>query len=194
MRPKRVALVALALAAVTAPAVAQGEIEQQSQADESMQPQLFGADEQQAFGLAPFELAYLKLRERADGELASGELGPDIVVDGVRAPDGDVREPTRNEVLEEAKRLRDALAEARAIEEISAGGGGYASAATVQCESGGDYSIDTGNGYYGGYQFDQSTWDNYAPEEYVGVRPSEVPPEVQDAVAASVTYDAWPNC
>jgi len=29
-----------------------------------------------------------------------------------------------------------------------------------QCESSGDYSIDTGNGYYGAYQFDQSTWNS----------------------------------
>src|SRR4051794_36823896 len=27
-----------------------------------------------------------------------------------------------------------------------------------QCESSGDYGIDTGNGYYGAYQFDLSTW------------------------------------
>jgi peptidoglycan hydrolase-like protein with peptidoglycan-binding domain len=29
-----------------------------------------------------------------------------------------------------------------------------------QCESSGDYSIDTGNGYYGAYQFDLSTWQS----------------------------------
>lgn len=29
-----------------------------------------------------------------------------------------------------------------------------------QCESSGDYSINTGNGYYGAYQFDQSTWNS----------------------------------
>ena len=29
-----------------------------------------------------------------------------------------------------------------------------------QCESSGDYSINTGNGYYGAYQFDQATWNS----------------------------------
>lgn len=29
-----------------------------------------------------------------------------------------------------------------------------------QCESSGDYSINSGNGYYGAYQFDQQTWDS----------------------------------
>jgi hypothetical protein len=26
------------------------------------------------------------------------------------------------------------------------------------------------------------------------VNPAEAPPEVQDAAAAAVPYDAWPNC
>ncbi|WP_416061351.1 transglycosylase family protein [Rhodococcus indonesiensis] len=30
--------------------------------------------------------------------------------------------------------------------------------AVAECESGGNWSIDTGNGYYGGLQFSQSTW------------------------------------
>jgi hypothetical protein len=71
-------------------------------------------------------------------------------------------------------------------------GGGYASAATVQCESGGDYSIDTGNDYYGAYQFDSGTWDTYGDPAYAEA--NEAPPAVQDAAAASVPYDAWPNC
>ena len=28
----------------------------------------------------------------------------------------------------------------------------------VRCESGGNYNINTGNGYYGAWQFDRSTW------------------------------------
>lgn len=71
-------------------------------------------------------------------------------------------------------------------------GGGYASASTVQCESGGDYSINTGNGYYGAYQFDSGTWDAYGDPAYAEA--SDAPPAVQDAAAASVPYDAWPNC
>ena len=30
--------------------------------------------------------------------------------------------------------------------------------AIAQCESGGNWSINTGNGYYGGLQFDRGTW------------------------------------
>ena len=30
-----------------------------------------------------------------------------------------------------------------------------------QCESGGNYAINTGNGYYGAYQYDLQTWGNF---------------------------------
>jgi transglycosylase-like protein len=62
----------------------------------------------------------------------------------------------------------------------------------INCESGGDYSINTGNGYYGAYQFDSGTWDAYGDPAYGEA--NEAPPAVQDAAAAAVPYDAWPNC
>ncbi|CAM5317424.1 hypothetical protein SFUMM280S_10801 [Streptomyces fumanus] len=50
---------------------------------------------------------------------------------------------------------------------------GNASAATesewdavAQCESGGNWSINTGNGYYGGLQFSASTWAAYGGTQY----------------------------
>src|SRR3712207_4131601 len=36
----------------------------------------------------------------------------------------------------------------------------------ADCESGGDWSINTGNGYYGGLQFSQSTWEAYGGTAY----------------------------
>lgn len=49
------------------------------------------------------------------------------------------------------------------------------------------YGTNTGNGYYGAYQFDQSTWDNAVTNaghpEWAGRRASEAPPEIQDAAA-----------
>ncbi|HEX8762408.1 MAG TPA: ubiquitin-like domain-containing protein [Candidatus Saccharimonadales bacterium] len=50
------------------------------------------------------------------------------------------------------------------------------------CESGGNYQTNTGNGYYGAYQFSQSTWDRIARNK-MGVpytRADLAPPEVQD--------------
>jgi hypothetical protein len=70
---------------------------------------------------------------------------------------------------------------------------GYAGAggATVQCESGGDYyAVDPSGTYWGGWQFDQQTWDAYAPSGEWG----SATPAQQDAAAAAVPYDAWPHC
>ena len=36
----------------------------------------------------------------------------------------------------------------------------------AECESGGDWGIDTGNGYYGGVQFSPSTWRAFGGGEY----------------------------
>lgn len=38
--------------------------------------------------------------------------------------------------------------------------------AVAECESSGDWSINTGNGYYGGLQFAQSTWEGFGGTEY----------------------------
>jgi hypothetical protein len=63
-----------------------------------------------------------------------------------------------------------------------------------QCESGGNYSTNTGNGYYGAYQFSQGTWNSLG---YSGV-PSQASPATQDAAAAQLAsrsgFGQWPVC
>ncbi len=61
------------------------------------------------------------------------------------------------------------------------------------CESGGNWATNTGNGYYGGLQFDQSTWLANGGGQYAS-RADLATREQQIAVASRVTYDAWPNC
>ena len=63
------------------------------------------------------------------------------------------------------------------------------------CESGGNWAVNTGNGYYGGLQFNLGTWQSYGG---TGL-PSENSRETQIAVAtrlrdASGGYGAWPHC
>jgi len=57
-------------------------------------------------------------------------------------------------------------------------------------ESGGNYAINTGNGYYGAYQFLPSTWDTTASHagrrDLIGVLPSSASPYDQDELAWSL--------
>lgn len=63
-----------------------------------------------------------------------------------------------------------------------------------QCESGDNYQIDTGNGFYGAYQFAESTWLSLG---YTGF-PNQAPPAVQDQAAerlqAEDGWAPWPAC
>lgn len=66
------------------------------------------------------------------------------------------------------------------------------------CESGGDYGRNSGNGYYGAYQFGYGTWQSVAPSEWAGKLPSDSPPNIQDIAAqrlqARSGWGQWPAC
>jgi LysM repeat protein len=81
---------------------------------------------------------------------------------------------------------------------------GNASAATsaewdavAQCESGGNWAINTGNGFYGGLQFTNSTWAAYGGTAYAA-RADLASKAQQIAVAEKVLAGqgkgAWPVC
>ncbi|MDR7328859.1 resuscitation-promoting factor [Corynebacterium guangdongense] len=67
----------------------------------------------------------------------------------------------------------------------------------AQCESGGNWSINTGNGYQGGLQFSQSTWAAYGGTAYAPTA-DQASREQQIAIAektqASQGWGAWPAC
>nr|WP_184784901.1 resuscitation-promoting factor [Amycolatopsis jiangsuensis] len=68
----------------------------------------------------------------------------------------------------------------------------------AQCEATGNWAANTGNGYYGGLQFDKQTWNAYGGDQYASL-PSEASREQQIAVAEKVRdsrggYGAWPVC
>ena len=70
--------------------------------------------------------------------------------------------------------------------------------ALAQCESGGNWSINTGNGYYGGLQFNKQTWDAYGGTQYAAY-PHQATREQQIAIATKLRdsrggYGAWPAC
>ncbi len=63
----------------------------------------------------------------------------------------------------------------------------------ARCESGGNWATNTGNGYYGGLQFDHGTWAAHGGLQYA-YNADGATREQQIAVASRVTYDAWPHC
>ena len=67
----------------------------------------------------------------------------------------------------------------------------------ARCESGGNWAIDTGNGYYGGLQFSLGTWQQYGGAEYAGY-PHQATRDEQIIVAerlrAARGYAPWPAC
>ncbi|MGI5521237.1 transglycosylase family protein [Micromonospora sp. CA-259024] len=69
--------------------------------------------------------------------------------------------------------------------------------AIAQCESGGNWKINTGNGYYGGLQFSQSTWAGFGGKKYAA-RADLASRGEQIAVAEKVLdgqgIGAWPTC
>ncbi|WP_151640367.1 resuscitation-promoting factor [Corynebacterium sp. 11A] len=67
----------------------------------------------------------------------------------------------------------------------------------AQCESGGNWSINTGNGYSGGLQFAPSTWQAYGGGEYAptaGQATREQQIAVAQRVQAAQGWGAWPAC
>lgn len=67
----------------------------------------------------------------------------------------------------------------------------------AQCESSGNWQINTGNGYYGGLQFSQSTWEAFGGLQYAA-RADLATKEQQIAIAektlAAQGWGAWPSC
>ena len=69
--------------------------------------------------------------------------------------------------------------------------------ALARCEAGGNWAIDTGNGYYGGLQYNQKTWLAYGGGDYAPY-PHQATREQQIAIGEK-TYAArgtspWPRC
>ena len=103
-----------------------------------------------------------------------------------------------------------------AVATATVGMGGVATAAPdsdwdrlAQCESGGNWAINTGNGYHGGLQFSASTWAAYGGQEFADVTDGPDIDEfaatadqasreeqiyVAEKVLAQQGWGAWPAC
>lgn len=69
--------------------------------------------------------------------------------------------------------------------------------ALAQCEATGNWAINTGNGFYGGVQFDQNTWERqgglkYAPRADLATREEQI--AIASVTQKSQGWGAWPAC
>lgn len=67
----------------------------------------------------------------------------------------------------------------------------------AQCESGGNWSINTGNGYYGGLQFSQTSWagaggTQYAPAPHLATKAQQI--ATAENLLKIQGWGAWPAC
>ncbi|WP_299050070.1 resuscitation-promoting factor [uncultured Nocardioides sp.] len=146
--------------------------------------------------------------ERTDDDMTTEET--ETVQEGVAgARDVVYRRTLRNGKVVETEVLRSKVTQ-EPVDEIVVTGtqepepepveenyadGGTVWDALAQCESGGNWAINTGNGYYGGLQFNLGTWQAYGG---TGL-PSDNSREAQIAVAtrlrdATGGYGSWPGC
>ncbi len=81
--------------------------------------------------------------------------------------------------------------------EVPPVGNGATWDALARCEAGGNWAINTGNGYYGGVQFDQNTWERngglrYAQRADLATREEQI--AIAEVTRARQGWGAWPTC
>lgn len=125
---------------------------------------------------------------------------PDVIHPGqqLRVPAADEQLPSRPlpaaPVAAAAAPQAKRSAAARSATPVAAPTGGSEWEALARCESGGNPRTNTGNGYYGAYQFSASTWRSVGGSGL----PSEASMEEQTARAQALQqrsgWGQWPAC
>jgi hypothetical protein len=93
--------------------------------------------------------------------------------------------------------LVSATAPATGAAPVPASSGGVNWSAVAACESGGNWSTNTGNGFYGGLQFTEGTWLANGGGQYASSADLATPAQqiaVAERVLASQGIGAWPVC
>jgi resuscitation-promoting factor RpfA len=113
-------------------------------------------------------------------------------------------QPRRRTTTPRARRIAVAIIAALAVGAPVSSSIGTADAATTHtwdrlagCESGGNWHINTGNGFYGGVQFTQSTWRAYGGSRYAAradLATKEQQITIAERVLRSQGWGAWPAC
>ena len=64
----------------------------------------------------------------------------------------------------------------------------------AQCEAGGNWAANTGNGYYGGLQFSKGSWDAVGGTGYPHEHPRDTQITMGRRLQAAQGWEAWPHC
>lgn len=151
-------------------------------------------------GWQPYQVTYLNTYEQCWHQFSS-QCGRNIVDDGLDSGSPPTRARVESSTATMDRWLHPPAPAAPTTAPASgiapavapaAASTGLTAPVDPNCESGGDPTTNTGNGYYGAYQFDPQTWDAYGDPNYAEA--SDAPMGVQTAAANSVPYDAWPSC
>jgi uncharacterized protein YabE (DUF348 family) len=102
-------------------------------------------------------------------------------------------EVSRVTVTEPKTQVEKVGTKKRPTPKVSADTSGVNWDAIASCESGGNWHINTGNGYYGGLQFSQGTWvamggTKYAPRADLASRAEQID------IASGMNLGNWPVC
>ncbi|HEY5820979.1 MAG TPA: ubiquitin-like domain-containing protein [Propionibacteriaceae bacterium] len=104
------------------------------------------------------------------------------------------RKETSNKVTSKPTAQIVIVGTKKVVVKVSSAGGSGVWDKIAKCESGGNWSINTGNGYYGGLQFSLSTWKAYGGSG----KPHNASKAQQIAIAKKVQkaqgWGAWPAC
>jgi LysM repeat protein len=101
---------------------------------------------------------------------------------------------TRSQQQSSSHRSAPARSSSRPQASSSSSGGGTVWDRLAQCESGGNWSISTGNGYYGGLQFSQGSWSAAGGTGNPANASREEQIRVAQNLQAQQGWGAWPAC
>ncbi len=124
---------------------------------------------------------------------------PDLIYPGdtLRIPNPDEQLPTRPLPVPAPVVQKSVATRATPAQAITYFGDTSVWDALAKCESGGNWAINTGNGYYGGLQFNAGTWLSngggaYAPRADLATREQQI--SVAERLRAGRGFAPWPGC
>jgi uncharacterized protein YabE (DUF348 family) len=130
----------------------------------------------------------------------AGETGTDRVTYRVLRKNGEVvrkRVVSRETITQPVAQIEYHGTKQRPVATPSYSPGNSVWDQIAQCESGGNWATNTGNGYYGGLQFSAGTWTAYgggayAPTANLASREEQI--AIAEKVQAAQGWGAWPAC